>query len=56
MNTVYQFEDGKLIFVYSKDGWLKSVNVVHDDENVADRVISYLKALLRDRNVGDTGQ
>ena len=38
MTTIYQYNDGKIIFVYGRNKILKAINVVHDDINVANKV------------------
>ena len=47
MSTTYQFEDGKIIFVYRDDGSLKLINVVHSDESIANIVADKLICWLR---------
>ena len=48
MTTTYQFDDGKIVFVYRRDGTLKLINVVHHDKHsatkVADAILTRLKS------------
>lgn len=47
MTTIYQYEDGKIIFVYNQDGVIRLINVVHDDVTVANKVADAIIAKLR---------
>lgn len=47
MTTIYQYDDGKVIFVYHPDKTLRLINVVHDDEAIANKVLDTIIARLR---------
>ena len=51
MTTIYQYDDGKVIFVYRPDKTLKLINVVHNDEVIANKVADVIIARLR--TIGD---
>lgn len=47
MTTTYQYDDGKIIFVYNQDNTLKLINVVHDNLEVANKVADAIVARLK---------
>lgn len=47
MTTIYQYDDGKIIFVYNQDSTLKLINVVHDDVEIANKVADAIIARLK---------
>ena len=55
MTTTYQFDDGKVIFVYRSDNTLKLINVVHSDVAIANKVADAIIARIRS-SLGDIAQ